>query len=194
MATLEDPKADYNWDSINGRRQVAIRGIGYMIDYPFFGLGIHNFAKAECFISSKARHHVFNTGIRCTPPHNAYVEAGAETGIGGLLLWVVMIPGAVVSLVKLRRRLPRGWGRSRDAEERFLYLATVYLPVAFVGYSVGSFFLSFAWTDITYLLVATWAGLQLAVEEKLARSGGEPASSPPPVPSQPRARSVLVPA
>ena len=37
---LEDPKADYNWDSLNGRRQLAKRGMGYMLAYPVFGVGI----------------------------------------------------------------------------------------------------------------------------------------------------------
>src|SRR5579862_2145755 len=152
MQTIEDPKSDYNWDSVNGRRQVAIRGVGYMLGNPIFGVGIHNFSKAECTISDKALNYEVGTGIRCTPPHNAYIEAGAELGLPGLALWLFIIPGGVIQLVLLRMRLPRGWS-SGDPEQRFLYNTVVYFAVALMGYSFGSFFLSFAWTDISYYLM-----------------------------------------
>jgi O-antigen ligase len=169
MATIENPKADYNWKTVNGRKAVAERGIGYMMDYPLFGVGISNFPKAECSISDKAKNHTIGEGIRCTPPHNAYIEAGAETGIPGGLLWIAMVPGGVIWLVRLRRRIPARWA-SGDQEERFLYLATMYGAVMLVGYSVGSFFLSFTWYEISYYIFAFLAGLNVAINEKLRRS------------------------
>jgi len=169
MKTIEDPKADYNWNTVNGRRQVAIRGIGYMEMFPVFGVGINNFPMAECTISDKARNHVVGEGIRCTPPHNAYIEAAAETGVPGGLLWIAMVPGGVVWLLMLRRRLPRTWANG-DPEERFLYMSTLYFAVLLVGYSFGSFFLSFTWYDVSYYVFALLAGLQVAVWEKLRRT------------------------
>jgi O-antigen ligase len=163
MSTLLNPKADYNWDSVNGRRQITIRGIGYFEDYPVFGLGIHNFSKAECSISDKARRHVMTTiRIRCTPPHNAYVEAGAELGTPGIVLWLLMIPGGLLRLLQLSRQLPRTW-ETGDAEQRFLFGAPGYLAAGFAGFAAGSFFLSFAYTDVTYLMPAAWAALEIAV-------------------------------
>jgi O-antigen ligase len=188
ISTISNPKADYNWSSKDGRRQLMIRGFGYMAQYPLFGLGMSNFAKAECEISEKALFHAENTGLRCTPPHNAYVETGAEEGVPGLILWILTIPGSVVSLVLLRRRLPKTWARG-DPEERFLTKATTYFAASMAGYSVGSFFLTFAWTDITYYVVALNAGLYLAVEEKRRRNamvlraaaaGGAPVAQPVP--------------
>jgi O-antigen ligase len=168
MGTLLNPQADYNWDSVNGRRRVALRGIGYFEQHPLFGIGIDNFPKAECTISDKAQSYALNTGIRCTPPHNSYIQALAELGIGGITLWLVFFPGAAVALVQLRMRLPRAWARG-DPEEQYLYLATQYLAVAVIGFAFGAFFLTFAFTDITYYLIATIAGLYLAVDDKLAR-------------------------
>ncbi|HSY83882.1 MAG TPA: O-antigen ligase family protein [Gemmatimonadaceae bacterium] len=183
MATILDPKHDYNWDSVNGRRKVAQRGIGYMMSYPIFGLGIHNFAHAECFISEKAQNYEVGTGIRCTPPHNAYIEAGAEMGLPGMALWLFIIPGGVIQLVILRQRVPKAWARG-DPEQQFLYCAVVYFAVALLGYAFGSFFLSFAWTDISYYLMAMMAGVYICVEDRLARDrGGEvlgPGAAPPP--------------
>jgi O-antigen ligase len=168
MATILDPKHDYNWDSVNGRRKVAQRGIGYMMSYPIFGVGIHNFSKAECFISDKALNYEVGTGIRCTPPHNAYIEAGAEMGLPGMALWLFIIPGGVIQLVILRQRIPKAWARG-DPEQQFLYCAVVYFAVALLGYAFGSFFLSFAWTDISYYLMAMMAGVYICVEDRLAR-------------------------
>ncbi len=169
MKTIENPKADYNWNTVNGRRQVALRGLGYMTQYPIFGVGINNFAKAECEISDKAKTHVENTGIRCTPPHNAYIEAAAETGIPGGILWILMVPGGVVWLTQLRRRIPPNWANG-DHEQRFLYLCTLYFAVLLVGYAAGSFFLSFTWYDVTYYIFALLAGLHVCIAEKLRRS------------------------
>jgi len=172
MQTIQDPKADYNWNTVNGRRKVALRGIGYMMDYPLFGIGINNFAKAECLISDKAKSVGVGEGIRCTPPHNSYIEAGAETGIPGGLLWIISMPGGVVALLMLRHRLPKRWAWG-DREEQFLYQSTQYFAVMMAGYAVGSFFLTFAWVDVTYYIFAIVAGLYVCVEEKRTR-GDDP--------------------
>jgi O-antigen ligase len=169
MRTIEDPQSDYNWKTVNGRKAVAERGLGYMMAYPIFGVGINNFSKAECFISDKAKNHTLGSGIRCTPPHNAYIEAAAETGIPGGLLWIALVPGSVVWLIGLRRRIPRRWATG-DAEERFLYLATMYGAVMLASYSVGSFFLSFTWYEISYYIFAFLAGLSVAIREKQRRT------------------------
>ena len=56
-------------------------------------------------------------------------------GIPGLVLWCSLVFGGMVSCVRLRRRLPRAWLKG-DAEERFLYQATLYLQLAFIGFAV----------------------------------------------------------
>jgi O-antigen ligase len=192
MSTLLNPKADYNWDAPNGRRQVMLRGITYFKQYPLFGLGINNFAKAECSISDRAIHHAANTALRCTPPHNAYLEAGSELGVGGLILWLLMIPGGAISLIRLDRRMPRAWEHG-TAEQRFLFVAPSYLAIGFVGFSVGSFFLSFAWMDVTYVMVAAWAALLLAIQSVVTAQTPVQAGAPPAPVSRYRA-SVVQPA
>jgi len=172
MQTIRDPKADYNWSTINGRRQVALRGIGYMMDYPLFGIGINNFGKAECLMSDKAKSVGVGEPIRCTPPHNSYIETGAETGIPGGLLWIISMPGGVIALLVLRHRLPKRWAWG-DREEQFLYQSTQYFAVMMAGFAVGSFFLTFAWVDVTYYIFAMVAGLYVCVQEKLTR-GDDP--------------------
>ena len=51
MSTVLDPKDDYNYQALYGRKALAERGIGYMKRYPVFGVGMNNFSRAECSIS-----------------------------------------------------------------------------------------------------------------------------------------------
>jgi hypothetical protein len=168
MSTILRPKEDYNWTTTDGRKQIALRGLGYMLQYPVFGLGINNFPKAECAISDKAREHVDGEPIRCTAPHNSWVQAGSELGVGGFLMWSTLLFGGVFSMKRLQRRLPSHW-ESGTREERFLYLAPAALSLAMVGFIITSTFLSFAWLDVVYTLAAYMVGLYAAVEHRLRR-------------------------
>jgi O-antigen ligase len=170
MRTVAAPTQDYNWSAKDGRKEVAQRGLGYMFGSPIFGLGIHNFWRAECLDGEKVKTRIQGTGIRCTPPHNSYIEAGAEMGFPGLALWCSLVFGGIISCGRLRRRLPRSWLKG-DPEQRFLYQSTMYLQLAFIGFSVCAFFLTFAWLDIIYMLAAYLGGLYIAIGEKLGRSG-----------------------
>jgi len=179
MKTILGYHHDYNWTSEDGRRQLIVRGLGYMMSNPATGLGIYNFARAECLsdLSEKVRNYVRGTGIRCTAPHNTYIEVGAETGITGLVLWSLLVLCAPWRMRKLRRRLPAGWKRG-DAEQRFLYDATLYLPVAVMGFAFTSFFVTFAWIDIIYIVMVFQAGLTLVVKKRLAQEQGAVTPAP----------------
>ena len=178
MKTILEPTDDYNWTARDGRKEVAKRGMRYMVTYPVFGLGINNFGRAEGTISTKARRHVEGeAGIRWTAAHNTWVQVGAELGITGLLLWCGLIFGGMVSALRLRRRMPAHWARG-DPEERFLHLACLYVPLALVGFAVSSTFVSFAYVDPIYIVAAYLVGLHVAVERKLAESASAPTSAP----------------
>lgn len=168
MQTILAPKADYNYTSRDGRKEVVKRGVGYMTTYPVFGIGIANFAKAECSISDKAQQHLLGTRIRCMAPHNSYVQAGAELGVPGLIVWLLLVFGSMREMRRLRKRLPPAWARG-DPEERFLYASTSYLPLALLGFAVTSFFISFAYMDPIYILCALMAGVHVSIRHRLRR-------------------------
>jgi O-antigen ligase len=173
QTVLDDPKSDYNYNAVNGRRMLAKRGMGYMLSHPLFGIGINNFPMAEGQISDKAKFHVRGTGIRWAAAHNSFVQAGAELGVPGLLLFSSMILGGIVGLSRLRRRLPGTW-LNGNPDDRFLYLASGYLPISLLGFAVAGFFVSFAWTDPFYILGALTAGLYACVEARLIVGGQDP--------------------
>ncbi len=166
METLKNPKEDYNWTDPDGRKNVARRGIGYMLDNPITGIGVGNFRRAEGLLSEKALTTAPGVGVRWTAAHNSYVQVGAELGIPGLALWSALLFGGIIGMHRLRRRLPKRWLRG-DWEERFLYHGTLYLPVALVGFAVTSFFVSFAYMDPLYILAAFMAGIYRCAESKL---------------------------
>jgi O-antigen ligase len=166
MGTILTPKADYNFTDLDGRKAVMQRGIGYMIQYPVFGLGINNFYRAECTISPKLASLRVNGPMRCTAPHNSYMQAGAELGFPGLLIWASLVMGLIVAPLRLRGRLPRSWLHGTD-EQRFIYGATSFFAVAMVGFAVTSFFVSFAWMDPVYLMAAFLAGLYVSAARLL---------------------------
>jgi len=175
MQTIMTPKQDYNYYDRDGRKAVMQRGLGYMKSYPVFGLGIGNFEKAECTISPKIA-PTYTTGpLRCTAPHNSYVQAGAEMGFPGLLLWASLVIGLIFAPLRLRRRLPRSLLRGSPAE-RFIYGSTSYFPVAAVGFAVSSFFVSFAWMDPIYLLAAFMTGLYISVRDQFSQRAPETAA------------------
>lgn len=167
MHTIIDPEADYNRTAEDGRLAVWKRGAGYMMSYPVFGVGIGNFGRAEGTISDKARNHVDGTGLVYTAAHNSFVQVGAELGILGLALWSTLVFGGLATMHRLRRRLPRSWLHG-DADQRFLYLMTMYLPVAFIGFIVTGMFVSFAYMPPVFILAAFVAGMHASVERRVA--------------------------
>ena len=170
MGTILRPKEDYNYTEIDGRKAVMERGIWYVSQYPVFGLGINNFARAECSISPKLAKLRVNGPMRCTPPHNSHLQAAAELGIPGFVIWILLIAGGVFGPLRLRRRLPKSWRRGTKPE-RFIYGMTNFMPVSMVGFAVTSFFVTFAWMDPVYVMAAFLTGLYVATRVQMEEEG-----------------------
>jgi O-antigen ligase len=168
MSTLMQPQDDYNYNTQEGRKAVAQRGLGYISMYPVFGLGINNFSRAECTISPKLQVIDRSGPIRCTAPHNSYVQAGAELGVPGVIVWVSLLGGGIISMLRKRKRLPRSWSRGSDSQ-RFLYGATIYFPLALIGFAVTAFFVSFAWMDHLYLICAFISGWYMVARRQISQ-------------------------
>ena len=132
---------------------------------PLFGLGIDNFEKAECTISEKARNTPAGHGIRCMPPHNSFVQAGAELGVPGLLLWSSIPLFGIFALHTAGERLPVSLAPGH-ARRTFPRLACPYLAVACVGFTATCFFLNFAWLEPYYVLAAFVASLMGVIAQR----------------------------
>ncbi|PYO89607.1 MAG: hypothetical protein DMD58_08935 [Gemmatimonadetes bacterium] len=149
IQTIFNPQQDYNLTSDEGRIKVWKRGLAYMIDSPVLGVGGQNFAVAEGTISPLARLQERGRGVRWGAAHNTFIQVGAELGVPGLLLFMGVIAAAFGSL----RRVTRLAGRSGPAAGDLSRLAQA-LTAALIGFVTGSVFLSLAYHDILYTLLA----------------------------------------
>jgi len=163
MQTIISPKRDYNMTSEEGRVQIWERGIGYMTGNPVFGVGLRNFQVAEGTISLQARRAERGLGVRWGAAHNTFVQIGAELGFPGLLLFVALLAYAFRALGRAARRFRTEEYAGTEASR----LAQTVMA-ALVGFVVGGFFLSLAYADLFYTLVALSIGLDKIA--KLARS------------------------
>src|SRR2546423_2370565 len=178
MSTIMTPEKDYNFTSIDGRTALMKRGLGYMKQYPVFGIGISNFPKAECTISSKIRQLPSGEALECRAPHNSYVQAGAELGVPGLIAWVCLVFGLVVAPLRLRRRFPKEWLKA-TGPDRFLYACTSFFSVAMCGFAVTSFFVTFAFSDPIYILAALYSALYAVSRARISSFTRGLATQPP---------------
>ncbi len=167
MQTIVHYDQDYNVTSETGRVRIWKRGISYMAGHPLLGVGMRNFPVAEGTISPQARLQERGIGVWWGAAHNTYVQVGAELGFPGLLLYLGVIGTAWLSLRRVSRRALREHstsGVSRVAQS---------LMAALVGFAVGSFFLSLAYADMLYMLIALAIGLA-----KSARGDTGPDAAP----------------
>ncbi|HEX6048827.1 MAG TPA: O-antigen ligase family protein [Gemmatimonadaceae bacterium] len=138
-------QTDYNFTDRDGRKAVMLRGIGYMKDNPVLGVGIAGFPYAE---GATKRNE--GSGIKFTNAHNAYIQAGAELGIPGLICFVGVIVTAVGGCVRVRKRLLATRSDSAGVK-REVGLATAAI-CAMVGVCAAAMFLSTAYSPVTYFM------------------------------------------
>lgn len=161
MQTIISPKHDYNLTAEEGRVKIWERGIGYMAANPVFGVGLRNFQVAEGTISPRAKLAERGIGVRWGAAHNTYVQAGAELGVPGLLLLLGLFWHAFRLLGRAARRY-----RAPDQPDGASRLAQT-LMASLVGFAVGAFFLSLAYTDMLYVLAGLSLGLAKTAPQRM---------------------------
>jgi O-antigen ligase len=157
MDTIRNPTEDYNWSGKSGRGRMEIwkRGVGYMLSRPLTGVGVNNFAFAEGRNPMNAARVAEGKGWIWAAPHNIFVQVGAETGVTGLVLMLLMLK---LSFDGLRRLRDRGSGRPREAPTREASLAGA-LMAGLVGYLVAGFFLTQGYSPLFYSFLGMTVGL-----------------------------------
>jgi O-antigen ligase len=145
---------DYNQTDESGRLQIWKRGLGYMLSRPVFGVGANNFPVAEGRMSAFADRQQWGVGVRWNAPHNSFLQVGAENGVPGLVFFLAMLGSALVALRRLARRPPPGV--SHHASPQLIQALTASI----IGFAVGAFFLSLAYSELLYMLLAFAVGAQ----------------------------------
>jgi len=133
---------DYNVTSESGRKQLWLRGLGLMLDNPVTGVG------AGAFMTGLG-YSYGDEGGKWLTAHNAFVQIGAELGVGGLALFIMLI---LTSIRWLRRLQKKYASRTGDFKNHF-WLITA-LEVSLWGYVATAMFLSAAYFAMFYFLIA----------------------------------------
>lgn len=157
MQTLANPGGDYNLTSDEGRIRLWQRGLGYMRQHPVFGVGAGNFPTAEGTISPLAQRQQYGMPVKWGPPHNSYVQIGAELGVPALLIFA----GFLLSVfAALRARQPPAGGAPPQPDGPAATRLAQALTAALIGYVVGAFFLTLAYYEMLYMLAALAVALR----------------------------------
>lgn len=145
-------EGDYNRTSETGRNAIWKRGIGYAMDRPLFGVGVGNFSRAEGTISPLLENRAPDHGLKWSAAHNSFVQVIAELGFIGGGVFVVLVLGGMVQLIRTVGQKHQRDGPAPD-------LLAPFLGLSFLGFAVTGFFLSFGYHDLTYVLFALGANL-----------------------------------
>ena len=146
---------DYNRTDESGRLQIWSRGVGYMFQNPILGVGPNNFQAAEGMLSSFAGRQQFGAGVRWNAPHNSYLQVGVELGFPGLAIFILLIASVFAGL----RRVDR-WERDQIRNGIDQPLLAAPLTASLIGLLVGAFFLTLAYSDLLFTLLALAVALQ----------------------------------
>jgi O-antigen ligase len=141
ISSITSLDQDYNYTEYGGRKQIWARARGYIAEHPVTGLGAGNFGVAE---GATAREHGQPAVWAAT--HNAYLQAFAELGVlGGVLFLSLVITSAY-----------RGWklwrGRVNETPTRRPeFFASV------CAFATSAYFLSHAYFFTFFALCALTA-------------------------------------
>jgi O-antigen ligase len=138
-------------ESAESRKRMLIRSLELTAEHPLFGVGPGEFMDAE---AAEAK-EVGQRGM-WHYTHNSYTEISSETGITGLVLFVIAFFGAYRGLSPVRNKYP-------DVRVR---RAALFTQMAVIMTAVGAFFLSIAYGGIITAVIAISATFQAAIANK----------------------------
>lgn len=158
MMTLTQVSEDCNIEAETGRIEVWKRGMVYFWERPVFGVGAGNFSARE----GRRRLSQHRPGP-WSSAHNAYVQAAADLGAIGALLFLALMASAA-------RRAKRMW-RARLAQRPPVSggLMRPEMLASVSAASTAAVFLSMAYSWIIFMMVALVA---LADRVSMAESAG----------------------
>lgn len=133
--------------SADARRTMFWRGVEMTFEHPFFGVGPGEFMDAEAGEAMEAG----KRGL-WHYTHNAYTELSSETGIPGLVIFLIAFWRSYRGLTPYRDRYPSATVRR----------AALCIQIAVLVSAVGAFFLSIAYSGILYAIIGVSAAFQLA--------------------------------
>jgi len=177
VATAEEIAALESAAASGSMRLLLLRrSIDLTLANPIFGVGVGMFAVAE---DEYAQSLGYRRGM-WHETHNSFTQVSSETGIPGLLFYLM----ALVTAARVVLRIPKLAPVAVSAAWTPVARAATYLQMAGAALVVGATFLSLAYAGVIFVFVALSAALERAVEAEF-----HPVSGTAPVERQPEVRA-----
>lgn len=128
-------ESDYNYSAKDGRLEIWTSGLSMLATHPLFGVGIGQFSAALGMIGSGA----YKTA------HNSFLQLGVELGLFGFVVFLALLRSVF--------RMARAGAASMSLPPACRIRHSALL-LGLTGYCVGGFFLSQAYGNILYMLLA----------------------------------------
>ena len=151
--------SDYEQDSAAaGRIEAWKAGLGMMADRPLVGVGLDNYRYFAMEYNPEIQGEIV--------AHNAFIHTGGEAGIPAMILYILILFFCFRDLGIIRKRFYLD-------EDGWIYYYSSMLEASLWGYTICGLFLTLAWFELFYPLLALIVSLKLiAGEEKpLLRQG-----------------------
>lgn len=136
------------------RQERFADGLEMMSEHPFVGIGYANWLPYYATFYT----HRERRGLS----HNIFIEAGAELGYTGLILFILLI-AATLHLNRQTRKLARG----PPLEDRFLYFMAHGLDGALVAFVAAGYFVTILYYPYFWINLAMTVSLNVATRAKL---------------------------
>jgi O-antigen ligase len=151
LGTVFAPQNDYNLTDEFGRKEIWKRGLTLMTTYPLTGVGV------SCFDMAIGMGRQEEGKIpKWQTAHNSFVQIGAETGIVGFILFILLNLNAYRIFSAATRK-----GRSEE-----LIRVAEMARVGFVGHLICAMFLSQAYSAYFAFYVVLSSVLKRTLENE----------------------------
>lgn len=149
MSTINTYESDYNTTSESGRIAIWKRGLVLIFNNPVIGVGAGSFSSADG-----------QAGGRYQTAHNSLIQVGGELGLGGLIIFLMLL----IKSLHLLRNLQAGTiVIALNENNRWIPVA---LEVSFYGYLSAGFFLSQGYSIMLFYLLSNCVILQKIIDSK----------------------------
>jgi O-antigen ligase len=148
-------------DALAGRLDIWRAATRMIVDHPVNGVGVRGFRDVYPAYAQPGDFWLSNGQAGALHAHQLVLEILAETGVIGLLLWLM---GAALAL--------RAWRWALPASRTRAFPAALALVVTVFPLNTHLAFYSTFWGGVTLLLVGLYAGCLFAIEGDEDRSDG----------------------
>ncbi len=153
MSTIESSRA---------RRMLLLDSITVTLQHPIFGVGLGNFAVAQDVLAKSRGQQVGNWHVT----HNSYTQISSESGVPGLILFLMAIYYSLRSISRvLRMPVPPGSGAWQD-----LHMIAFALRIGMIGLLSCAFFDSMAYVPTIAVMLGLTISLDYCAQRLLLTS------------------------